>query len=384
MDAMEDRYEILDVVARGAMATVWRARDARLGRVVAIKRPHAPGAVSTDSFVAAARSAAAVTHPNLVTIFDTGTDATGAYLVMEFVDGPTLAEMGGTTDGVATLGAEIASGLAALHAARIVHRDVRPSKILLGPTGPKLTNFGTARTLDAGDHSGGARRFDAPEVLAGSEPTQAADVYSLGAVLSWLVGQSPPDPALSAAIDQAMSDEPGARPTAATLAERLHGIAPAPITSAAISPMAASPPDDDATRLFDAAPASDDATRQFDGAPVSSEVTDSEQESPSHRRRLAALTALVAVALIAAVVLLTGDDGDVPVAGDTTTVVDPAASTTAAAGGTDAPATTEAEEPGGVFNTVRVFVTFIRDTPGEVLESSAAEEIISKVADGVS
>ncbi len=379
MAAMEDRYEILDVVARGAMATVWRARDVRLGRQVAIKRPHpTQNADSSDSaFAAAARSAAAVMHPNLVTIFDTGTDHTGPYLVMELVDGPTLAEMGGASSGAAALGSDLASGLSALHAADIVHRDVRPSNIVLGPTGPKLTNFGTARTLDSTSSSSvAAPRFEAPEVLAGSEPTKASDVYSLGALLSWLAGQSPPDPELASIINQAMSDDPGGRPTAATLAERLRRIAPDATTSVAGTAMATDPPADDATRQFDVPLVASTTT--------DSDTRDSEPASPTRRRRLAAVIAVLVVALIVAVLALPGDDEPLPIAGDTT-IVDPTTETTAPETvGSDATTTTMEEESGGVFNTVRIFVTFIRETPRDVLTNSGAEEIITDVADGVS
>ncbi|MDH3250260.1 MAG: protein kinase, partial [Acidimicrobiia bacterium] len=371
---MEDRYEILDVVARGTMATVWRARDARLGRVVAIKRPHATqdGGTTDSAFAAAARSAAAVTHPNLVTIFDTGTDATGPYLVMEYVDGPTLAEMGGASGGAAALGSDVASGLSALHSAGFVHRDVRPSNILLGPTGPKLTNFGTARTLDATIRSSVATpRFEAPEVLAGTEPGKPADVYSLGAVLAWLAGQTSPDQTMSSVIDQMTLEEPEARPTAATLAERLRKIAATSVTAVSTAPLVAAPADDDATRHFDSAP-----------VPASEEPV-SEPESPKRGRRLAALIAVVLTAFIVAVVTLAGDEDPLPAAVDTTTV-DPAATTTAPSSVvTDGSDTTVAEESGGVFSTVRIFVTFIRETPRNVLSASGAEEIISDVTDGV-
>ncbi len=378
MSAMEDRYEILDVIARGAMATVWRARDVRLDRVVAIKRPHpTPNAGTTDAgFAAAARSAAGVTHPNLITIFDTGTDATGPYLVMEFVDGPSLVEMGGASGGAAALGSEVSSGLSALHAAGIVHRDVRPSNILLGPTGAKLTDFGTARSIDAGTRSSvAAPRFEAPEVLAGGEPDGAADVYSLGAVLSWLAGQSAADPQLSSIIEQAMSEEPKARPTAATLAERLHKIAPTSVAAVRPSPTVA------------AAPQSADETRQYHGPLASSETPDSDQPSPRRRRRLVAWIAAILLALIVAVVAFPGDEDPVPVASDTTIVATTdgdATATTSGSGEASVPETTVAEESGGVFNTVRIFVTFIRETPRDVLTNSGAEEIISDVADGVS
>jgi len=377
MSAMEDRYEILDVIARGSMATVWRARDVRLDRVVAIKRPHpTPNDGTTDAgFASAARSAAAMTHPNLITIFDTGTDATGPYLVMEFVDGPSLVEMGGASGGAAALGAEVSSGLSALHAAGIVHRDVRPSNILLGPTGAKLTNFGTARTLDAGTRpSVAAPRFESPEVLAGGEPDEASDVYSLGAVLSWLAGQSAADPQLSSIIEQAMSEEPQARPTAATLAERLHKIATTSVAAVRPGPTVA-------------APLSADATEHFDGPLVPLETPDSDQPSPRRKRRLVAWIAAILLALVVSVVAFPGDEDPVPVASDTTIVATTAGDATAATSGSaeaSVPETTVEEESGGVFNTVRIFVTFIRETPRDVLTNSGAEEIISDVADGVS
>ena len=372
---MEGRYEILDVITNGAMATVWRAQDVRLGRVVAIKRPHAvsDAGSTNEEFAATARSAAAVTHPNLITIFDTTTDDIGPYLVMEFVDGPTLAEMGGASGGAAGLGSEVASGLSALHAAGIVHRDVRPSNILLGPTGPRLTNFGTARTSGPTTRPTAVMpRFEAPEVLAGGEPSQAGDVYSLGAVLSWLASQTPPDPELATVIEDAMAEEPDARPTAATLADRLHRISPSPVTAVGVTAFGPAPPGDDATRVFDA-------------APVPSDPPDQEPNSPQRTRRIAALIAVLLVAILVAVVSLAGDDDTTPIAADTTTT-DPATTTTVAAPvATGAPETTVAEEDsGGVFGTVRVFVTFIRETPRNVLKKSGAEKIVSDVVDGVS
>lgn len=377
MIGMEDRYEVLDVVARGAMATVWRARDVRLGRIVAVKRPHpAQNVISSDeTFTAAARSAAVVTHPNLVTVFDTGSDDTGAFLVMEFVDGPTVAEMGGAPDGAAALGSAVASGLSALHAAGIVHGDVRPANILLSPVGPKLTNFATARALDTSTNpSVTTPRFEAPEVLAGDEPDKAADVYSLGAVLSWLAGQAAPDAELTSVIEHAMAQDPDARPTAATLAERLHRIAPghsvtvaAPIVAGAAT--LADPPTD--------------ATLHFDEPPAPVEPPEAEETSASRLRTFAALIAVVLLTIVAAVLASGGDDEPGPVAVDTTTV-EPATTTTVPDSETDAPETTEADEGGGVFNTVRIFVTFIRETPRNVLTRTGADEIISDVADGVS
>lgn len=373
MMAMEDRYEILDVVARGAMATVWRARDVRLDRVVAIKRPHSADA--SAAFTKAARSAAGVTHPNLITVFDAGTDETGPYLVMGFVDGPTLAEMGGAPDGVAALGSEIAWGLSALHAEGIVHGDVRPSNILLGPTGSKLTGFATAPGAASGSGVA-ARSFEAPEVLAGESPTEAADVYALGAVLSWLADQTGRDPELSSIIKPAMAEDPTVRPTAATLAEQLSRIASVSVPVVT-------------TALQDATPADNDETRVFETAPVPSEVPEQEAEPPRPRRgrRVAAVLGVMLLLLLVAVATLPGDDDD-PVAADTTSVATTTADVAPTSNTAESPATDtsedEEEESGGVFNTVRIFVTFIRETPRTVLTNSGAEDIISDVADGVS
>ncbi len=150
---VDDRYELLEVLASGGMATVWRARDTRLGRIVALKRPHpAPAGSKTDERIEReARAAAGVKHPNLVTMFDTGGDEAGPYLVMELVEGPTLASPGreiGPTEAI-DIGAQIADALAAVHDAGIVHRDVKPSNVILSERGPCLTDFGIASIAGA-------------------------------------------------------------------------------------------------------------------------------------------------------------------------------------------------------------------------------------------
>ena len=111
-----DRYELLEVIGTGGMATVWRARDERLGRLVALKRPHPapPGSDVLARFDREARMAAAASHPNLVDIYDVGHDADGPYLVMELVDAPSLADAPPGPDTAARIGAEVGNGLAAL------------------------------------------------------------------------------------------------------------------------------------------------------------------------------------------------------------------------------------------------------------------------------
>lgn len=236
----QERYELVDVIGSGGMATVWRARDTRLGRIVAIKRPHPAPADSTTlpRFAREARAAATVNHPNLVAVYDVGEDALGPYLVMEFIDGPSLATTTVPRERIAALGVQIASALDALHAAGIVHGDVKPANILVTGDSVKLTDFGIART--GSDTTALTREgvvfatpeYAAPEILATGDRTAAGDVYALGAVLHELVTGSrwspvtaataamPPAPWLPV-LSGALAQDPEARPSAAALGAAL-------------------------------------------------------------------------------------------------------------------------------------------------------------------
>lgn len=234
-----DRYEILDVIGSGGMATVWRARDRRLGRLVAVKRPHpAPdGSDVHTRFAREARAAATVSHPNLVPVYDSGEDDAGPFLVMAFVDGPSLATADLPRERAAAVGAEVASGLAALHAAGVVHGDVKPGNILLADGRAQLTDFGIARSLDdtAITRAGvgfGTPAYAAPETRREGTRTRESDVYSLAAVVYELAtgarwsgdpSATAPMPAghLATALAPALSDDPSARPTAGALATAL-------------------------------------------------------------------------------------------------------------------------------------------------------------------
>ncbi len=240
---MADRYEVIDVVGAGGMATVWRAHDRELGRMVAIKRPHPAPADSTthERFRREARAAAAVNHPNLVTVYDAAVDDQGPYLVMELVDAPSLAQSSVEPRDAAAIGAALARALAALHAADIVHRDIKPSNILLASGGPQLTDFGIARSLDASDDvtqaglSLGTPSYAPPETLAGGVSDAAGDVYSLAVVVHEIVtgerlaGQGGTrvmvtDRFLQPVLEPALSADPSERPTAAEFAESLESI----------------------------------------------------------------------------------------------------------------------------------------------------------------
>lgn len=239
----QERYELVDVIGSGGMATVWRAHDTRLGRVVAIKRPHPAPADSTTlaRFAREARAAATVNHPNLVSIYDVGEDALGPYLVMEFVDGPSLATSTVPREWIVPFGVQVASALGALHAAGIVHGDVKPANILVSGDSVKLTDFGIART--GSDTTALTREgvvfatpeYAAPETLATGARTPAGDVYSLGAVLHELVTGSRWSPATTATqamppaawlpvLSGALAQDPDRRPSAETFGAELAGL----------------------------------------------------------------------------------------------------------------------------------------------------------------
>lgn len=201
-----DRYTLHREIGRGGSGAVWLGRDEVLGRDVALKRVGMPpGAVDADILRAEreARLAARVNHPNVVAVFDLVETADSHWLVMEYVAGTTLAKAIDTRgpmplDTAAPLLAKIADALAAAHAADIVHRDVKPSNILLGDDGSvKLTDFGIARgvadpSLTQTGLVTGSPAYLSPEVASGASATPASDVWSLGATMFHALAGKPP------------------------------------------------------------------------------------------------------------------------------------------------------------------------------------------------
>src|SRR5438045_5522370 len=147
-----ERYRLVERINRGGTAEVWRARDERLDREVAVKVLGAEADPAfRERFTTEARRAAAVTHPHIVTVFDEGQDGSDAFIVMEQVRGRSLrdivSERGALPAAeVATLVRQLAGALDANHAAGLIHLDVKPAHVTLDAAGnAELTDFGTAR-----------------------------------------------------------------------------------------------------------------------------------------------------------------------------------------------------------------------------------------------
>jgi eukaryotic-like serine/threonine-protein kinase len=200
------RYTLDREIGRGGMGAVWLARDENLGRAVAIKRiGTAPGGESADLARAEreARLAARLNHPHVVAVFDLIFEGDERWLVMEYVEGVTLSGLvqrdgALTPDQASPIIRQAADALTAAHAAGIVHRDVKPSNILVTEDGQvKLSDFGIARAeADASlTQTGlvtGSPAYLAPEVASGQMATTASDVWSLGATLFHALAGRPP------------------------------------------------------------------------------------------------------------------------------------------------------------------------------------------------
>ncbi|MET7568487.1 serine/threonine-protein kinase [Streptomyces sp. NPDC005492] len=204
------RYLLIEQIGRGGMGTVWRADDEVLGRQVAVKRLHARPELSADELDTLyertrreARSAARITHPNVVVVHDVVDDGGRPCIVMEYVPGPTLADL--LKDGrtlphpdAARIGLDMVAALRAAHAAGVLHRDVKPGNVLLG-AGDRtvLTDFGIAMTdgastLTKTGEMVGSIHYMAPERIRGLTPGTASDLWALGATLYQAVEGRPP------------------------------------------------------------------------------------------------------------------------------------------------------------------------------------------------
>ena len=208
---LSERYALGTLVATGGMASVYKARDEVLARTVAVKILH-PKLADDESFIERFRrealAAARLTHPNIVSIYDTGTEQTSDgerhFIVMEFCGGGTLqslAEAEGPLDAdrICAVGSAICDALAYAHANGVIHRDVKPGNVLLADDHTvKVSDFGIAKAAFTGQDlttSGsllGTVTYLSPEQAQGQEPDERSDIYSLGVVLYELAVGRPP------------------------------------------------------------------------------------------------------------------------------------------------------------------------------------------------
>ncbi|HWF24831.1 MAG TPA: protein kinase [Solirubrobacteraceae bacterium] len=201
------RYELGEVIGRGAMGTVYRAVDLILGRSVAVKTlpwllaDQDPNNIAR--FEREARAAAALSHPAVVSVYDTGVDERTHFIVMELVDGRSLQailrdEGPLAPERAASVAGRVADALAAAHARGIVHRDIKPANVMVAKDGSvKVLDFGIARaagssTLTQGSSVIGTAAYMSPEQAVGKPADERSDIYALGCVLYALLTGRPP------------------------------------------------------------------------------------------------------------------------------------------------------------------------------------------------
>jgi len=327
------RYSLGREIGRGGTGAVWLGRDEVLGREVAIKRVGmAPGGTSPDLVRAEreARIAASVNHPHVVAIFDLVDHDDQQWLVMEYIEGHTLAELVRDhgpmpPDDAAAILAQAAEALSAAHAAGVVHRDVKPSNILVDAHGhAKLSDFGIARaeadaTLTQTGMVTGSPAYLAPEVASGEQATPASDVWSLGATLFHTLSGRPPyevgdnvlgalyrivheepprlDDAgwLTPLVASSMTRDPAARWSMAQVSEFLHAGSRAAPTHTPVEPLRAVPPPPEEP---------DHPTEVLTPAPPAPALPPEQATARRGRRRVGILPWLVGVGVIALVVMI--------------------------------------------------------------------------------
>jgi len=202
------RYEVLGELGQGAMGVVYKAKDPLIDRVVAIKTINLGLALDEkeeyeERFYQEAKAAGRLNHPNIVTIYDVGRSGEVAYIAMEFLQGRELREImnepGSLSVGrVLDIAAQVAQGLAYAHEHDIVHRDVKPSNIMVIRDGHvKITDFGIARMASSAVRTQtgmvlGSPKYMSPEQVMGKSIDQRSDIFSLGVMLyEMLAGQTP-------------------------------------------------------------------------------------------------------------------------------------------------------------------------------------------------
>ncbi|WP_017601700.1 serine/threonine-protein kinase, partial [Nocardiopsis lucentensis] len=208
--SLVDRYRLDEVIGEGGMGRVWRGTDTLLDRPVAVKELTTPPGLPAHEvevlrtrMLREARSAAQLSHPSIITVFDVAEEDGRPWIVMELVQGPSLGDLIRSGESlsvrrVADIGEQMGAGLAEAHGRGIVHRDIKPGNVLIaGENRAVLTDFGIAH-LDGSTHltsTGlliGSPSYLAPEVAQGHQATPASDAWALGVTLYQAVEGSLP------------------------------------------------------------------------------------------------------------------------------------------------------------------------------------------------
>ena len=410
-----NRYRLDERIGAGAMGAVWRGTDELLNRTVAVKELLAaavpPTAAGVDALeesrqriLREGRIGARLQHPHVISMFDVVVHDDRPWLVMEYLPSRSLAgvlgEKGPLPPGeVADIGRQVADGLAAAHAAGVVHRDVKPGNVLIADDGRvKLTDFGVSRAVDDVQLTrtgliAGTPAFLSPEVARGQDPTAASDVFALGATLYAAVEGRPPfglddnayallhkvatgtvDPPqqagpLTALVMRLLSDDAKERPTASQARDALTPIAEgkppasgnsstgtavldvgaAAVAAAVAGPSVADPAPEQVATAAALPPAPPPPVRPTGGGAAGG----AGGEAPATVRRRPLLIALAAVLVVGlgvlAAVLTSGTDPGTGSSAPTTEAAAPApaarsaVTTTSAAPTTEAAPTTSAE-----------------------------------------
>ncbi len=192
---ISERYEIIDKVGSGGMADVYKAKDHRLNRFVAIKilkQEYSNDAKYVTKFRVEAQSVAGLSHPNIVNVYDVGDDNGLSYIVMELVEGITLKkfiEKKGKLDikEAVGIGIQIAQGIEVAHENHIIHRDIKPQNIIISKEGKvKVTDFGIAKAATSNtitSNAMGSVHYISPEQARGGYSDEKSDIYSLGVTM---------------------------------------------------------------------------------------------------------------------------------------------------------------------------------------------------------
>lgn len=365
---LADRYELDREIGRGGMGSVWLGHDTVLDRTVALKKiglGHGDGdGIDLGRAEREAHLTARINHQHVVAVFDLVDDSGDQWLVMEYVDGPSLAaiiaDRGRIEESALTsIVTQIAGALAAAHAHGIVHRDVKPSNILLTSDGTaKLADFGVARAqADAAlTRTGivtGSPAYVSPEVVSGRTAGPASDVWSLGATIHHalagrppyeigdnllgamfqIVNEDPPllegDTPLTRLVATMMQRDPDVRPSMAQIEQTLTNGATAEIDLGATQGFAAFAEVSEAPTAVAAPTAVSSPTEVASPTEVSSPTP------PAHRSRTVWIAAAAAAAVLGAVLVAGLGDDDTP------------ADAPVAAGASESPTPDEPASPDG-------------------------------------